>query len=49
LKQYINNHAKYTGSKVATRILDNWYDEIKHFIKIMPKDFKRVLTKNTST
>ncbi len=49
LKQYINNHVKYTGSKVAVRILDNWHDEIKHFIKIMPKDFKRVLTKNTST
>ncbi|NYT52738.1 MAG: glutamate synthase large subunit [Candidatus Vesicomyosocius endoextente] len=45
LKQYINNHAKYTGSKIATRILDNWHSEIKHFIKIMPKDFKRVLAK----
>ncbi len=49
LKQYINNHAKYTGSQIATRILDNWHSEIKHFIKIMPKDFKRVLAKKITS
>ncbi|WP_190600359.1 glutamate synthase large subunit [Candidatus Vesicomyidisocius sp. SY067_SCS001] len=49
LKQYINNHAKYTESKIAIHILDNWHSEIKHFIKIMPKDFKRVLSKKITS
>ncbi len=46
LRKYVTNHAGFTGSKVAQRILDNWNDEIKHFIKVMPKDFKRVLAAN---
>ncbi len=47
LKQYIVNHAKYTYSKVAIRILNNWHKEIKYFIKVMPKDYKRILTKKS--
>jgi glutamate synthase (NADPH/NADH) large chain len=43
LKTFVSSHLQFTGSKVAQRILDNWNDEIKHFIKVMPKDFKRVL------
>jgi glutamate synthase domain-containing protein 3 len=46
LYQYVSNHAKFTGSTVAQRIVDNWNDELKHFIKVMPKDFKRVLQQN---
>ncbi|RUM77642.1 MAG: hypothetical protein DSZ13_01210, partial [Candidatus Thioglobus sp.] len=46
LYQYVSNHAKFTGSAVARRIVDNWNDELKHFIKVMPKDFKRVLQQN---
>ncbi len=46
LRKYVTNHAEFTGSKIAQRILDSWNDEIKHFIKVMPKDFKRVLAAN---
>ncbi|HAO70449.1 MAG TPA: hypothetical protein DCQ65_02475, partial [Gammaproteobacteria bacterium] len=46
LYQYVSNHAKFTGSTVAQRIVDNWNEELKHFIKVMPKDFKRVLQQN---
>jgi glutamate synthase (NADPH/NADH) large chain len=47
LKGFIANHAKYTNSNVAKRILDNWQEELKYFIKVMPKDFKRVLAENS--
>jgi len=33
-------------ARLAQHILDNWNDELKHFIKVMPKDFKRVLAEN---
>ncbi|CAC9598803.1 Glutamate synthase [NADPH] large chain (EC 1.4.1.13) [uncultured Gammaproteobacteria bacterium] len=46
LKVFVTDHAKLTRSVVAQRILDNWNDEIKHFIKVMPKDLKRVLAEN---
>jgi glutamate synthase (NADPH/NADH) large chain len=46
LKTYITNHAKFTQSKLAKRILNNWDTEIKQFVKVMPKDFKRVLAEN---
>ncbi len=43
LKQLITNHANYTGSEVAKRILANWPTEIKRFHKVMPVDYKRAL------
>ena len=46
LRVFISEHVQYTGSSVAQRILDNWDEEMKHFIKVMPKDYKRVLAEN---
>ncbi len=43
LKCLIENHLEYTGSTVAQHILSNWEDEIRHFVKVMPTDYKRVL------
>ncbi len=43
LKQLIENHLKYTDSTVAEKILSNWDQEIHHFKKVMPTDYKRVL------
>ena len=48
LRVFISQHAQYTGSVVAQRILDHWDEEMKHFIKVMPKDYKRVLAENAS-
>ena len=28
---------------VAARLLDRWHDEVRQFVKVMPKDYKRVL------
>jgi len=39
----LKNHFKYTQSQLAERILDNFSREIKRFLKVMPKEYKRVL------
>lgn len=43
LKQLIKNHFKYTNSELAFKILDNWENNLKHFIKVMPTDYKKAL------
>jgi glutamate synthase (NADPH/NADH) large chain len=43
LQTLIENHHKYTGSTVAEHILANWKQELGHFVKVMPTDYKRVL------
>jgi glutamate synthase (NADPH) large chain len=40
----IQRHYEYTGSTVAKFILEDLNNQIQHFIKIFPKDYKRVLT-----
>jgi glutamate synthase domain-containing protein 2/glutamate synthase domain-containing protein 1/glutamate synthase domain-containing protein 3 len=51
VKSMIENYVKYTGSQEANHILDNWEECKSKFIKVMPRDYKRVLneqkTKNT--
>jgi glutamate synthase (ferredoxin) len=36
-------HAGYTGSTVAARLLNDWETAITRFVKIMPSDYRRVL------
>jgi glutamate synthase (NADPH/NADH) large chain len=43
LLNLIECHKKYTDSVVAGRLLDDWPDALKHFVKVMPRDYKRVL------
>jgi glutamate synthase (NADPH/NADH) large chain len=43
LKQLIKNHKKFTGSAVATRILNDWDITMSKFLKVMPTDYKRVM------
>ena len=43
LKELIENHLKFTGSKVAQRILDDWQTALGQFVKVMPVDYKRAL------
>jgi glutamate synthase (NADPH/NADH) large chain len=40
----IRRHRDFTGSVVADRILSSWDIEIGSFRKVMPTDYKRVLT-----
>ena len=43
IRALLGNHQRYTGSTVAKKILSNFEKEIKKFIKVMPKEYKRVL------
>ena len=40
----VTDHYRYTDSAVAERILANWPRERQLFAKVMPRDYKRVLT-----
>jgi len=39
----VSNHHKYTQSEVAYRILDNFSRSIYKFVKVMPREYKRIL------
>ena len=41
--ELLANHARYTGSTVAHRILDSWPVTSGQFVKVMPRDYKAVL------
>jgi glutamate synthase (NADPH/NADH) large chain len=43
LREMIEQHKEFTGSTVAERVLDEWTEILKQFVKIMPTDYKRVL------
>ncbi|MEA1915347.1 MAG: glutamate synthase large subunit [Campylobacterota bacterium] len=43
LKTMIENYIKYTNSKEAKDILNNWENEKDKFIVVFPRDYKRVL------
>jgi glutamate synthase (NADPH/NADH) large chain len=43
LRAAVERHHAETGSTVAHGLLTDWDDAVDRFVKIMPKDFKRVL------
>lgn len=43
LYQMIHRHGEYTKSELAWKILALWEETIPKFVKVMPKDYKRVL------
>lgn len=43
VKSMLTKHVEYTKSTVARKILDDWSNYQSQFIKVMPKDYKRVL------
>ncbi len=43
LKDMITKHYAYTGSTVAKFVLDDFDNQLKNFIKVFPKDYKKVL------
>ena len=44
LRDIIERHFAYTDSAVAKRMLASWSVEVSRFRKVMPTDYKRVLT-----
>ena len=43
IRSKIQKHVDYTNSKRGQAILDNWENEKKNFLKILPQDYERVL------
>jgi len=43
LKQLISEHTQYTKSTVGAFILNDFENQAKNFIKVFPKDYKKVL------
>ncbi len=42
--QMIHRHVEYTKSEHAQKILSNWESMLPKFVKVIPKDYKRVLS-----
>jgi glutamate synthase (NADPH/NADH) large chain len=43
LIEAIQNHQKYTKSKIAGFILDNWDNEMRKFVKVYPEEYRLAL------
>jgi glutamate synthase (ferredoxin) len=43
LRDLVERHVKYTKSKLGQYVLDVWDEILPKFVKVMPKDYKRVL------
>jgi glutamate synthase (NADPH/NADH) large chain len=44
LHDVVRRHGELTGSAVAERLLASWAPSVSRFRKVMPTDYKRVLT-----
>jgi glutamate synthase (NADPH/NADH) large chain len=49
LQDMIARHYAYTGSAVAKFVLDDFENQLKNFVKVFPKDYKRVLLQKAPT
>ncbi len=43
LKKLLEDHNRWTGSKRARELLDNWADARQKFVKVFPTEYKRAL------
>jgi len=43
VKEMVEEHLKYTGSDRAAEILNNWLDYKEKFIRVMPRDYQRMI------
>ncbi len=41
--EYLHKHVLHTGSTVARNIIDNWYEYLPKFVKVIPLEYKRAL------
>ena len=48
LRTFIKRHFRFTGSAQALALLQNWDDAARQFVKVMPKDYKRVLARQAA-
>jgi glutamate synthase domain-containing protein 3 len=43
LQEIIERHVALTGSELGARILEDWRTARAQFVKVMPRDYKRVV------
>ena len=43
LKKLLEDHNRWTGSKRARELLDNWEQSRQKFVKVFPLEYKRAL------
>lgn len=43
LRALIEQHVAYTGSEAGKRVLEDWEHQSKDFVRVIPKDYKRML------
>jgi glutamate synthase (ferredoxin) len=43
LREMIRRHAEYTQSERAWRVLALWEEMVPRFVKVMPRDYRRML------
>jgi glutamate synthase (NADPH) large chain len=43
VRDLLDRHARYTGSRTAKRLLARWTDAVRAFVRVMPVDYKRAL------
>ncbi|MDW3651151.1 MAG: glutamate synthase large subunit [Bacteroidia bacterium] len=43
LKSMIDKHYTFTGSRRALKLITDWEEAFRHFVKVMPRDYKAVL------
>jgi glutamate synthase (ferredoxin) len=43
VRRLIERHLEYTSSDRARRVLDDWDESVRRFVKVIPKDYKRML------
>jgi glutamate synthase domain-containing protein 2/glutamate synthase domain-containing protein 1/glutamate synthase domain-containing protein 3 len=49
LRRWIERHAAYTGSRRARHALAHWNETLRHFVRVMPIEYKRALERKTRT
>jgi glutamate synthase domain-containing protein 3 len=43
LRELISRHVELTGSEAGARVLDQWADSLPKFVRVIPKDYKRMM------
>ncbi|MEK4290817.1 MULTISPECIES: glutamate synthase large subunit [Paenibacillus] len=43
LRELIIRHTELTGSAAGARVLDQWADSLPNFVRVIPKDYKRMM------
>ena len=43
VRDLVERHLRWTDSERARQVLDNWETSVKRFVKVIPKDYKRML------